>query len=80
MKIRKVTYEWGQELYLYMCPGCGYEHAFGKLTVSPSLLMNWNPDKICHSYIEGGNIQFLPDCSHHLKGLTVELPEYINLK
>ena len=46
-------------------------------TVSPSLLVNKDyPDKRCHSFIKGGKIQFLNDCFHHLKGQTVELPEY----
>ena len=76
--------------YLYMCPGCGYEHAFGLTTegghhkfnmnlecptVSPSLLHNFSPDRICHSFIESGKIQFLPDCWHSLAGQTIELPE-----
>jgi hypothetical protein len=29
----------------------------------------------CHSYITDGKIQFLSDCTHHLKGQTVELPD-----
>jgi len=76
--------------YLYNCPGCGYEHAFGlrseggnhefnmdlnNPTVSPSLLQNFSPDKKCHSYIKNGKIEFLSDCWHKLAGQTVELPE-----
>ena len=30
---------------------------------------------ICHSFVTDGKIQFLGDCTHHLKGQTVELPE-----
>jgi len=30
----------------------------------------------CHSFITDGNIQFLDDCTHKLKGQTVELPEW----
>lgn len=30
---------------------------------------------ICHSFITDGRIQFLADCTHELKGQTVELPE-----
>jgi hypothetical protein len=33
---------------------------------------------ICHSYVTGGKIQFLPDCTHALKGQTVELPDWVN--
>lgn len=76
--------------YLYMCPGCGYEHAFAlksdggyhdfnmdlnKPTISPSVLQNFNPNTICHAFIKDGFIQFLSDCHHKLAGQTVELPE-----
>jgi len=47
-------------------------------TVSPSLLvrMPWKDEmNICHSFVTGGNIQFLSDCTHQLAGQTVELPE-----
>ncbi len=48
-------------------------------TVSPSLLVNAgkkNPTAHqCHSFIKNGKIQFLSDCSHHLAGQTVELPD-----
>ena len=30
---------------------------------------------ICHSFITDGKIQFLGDCTHHLAGQTVDLPE-----
>ncbi len=29
----------------------------------------------CHSFVFDGNIQFMPDCTHPLAGVTVELPE-----
>lgn len=40
----------------------------------------WNQDinrlsRICHSFIRDGKIEFLNDCTHHLKGQTVDLPE-----
>jgi len=75
-----------------MCLGCGYEHAFAlrsvgghhdfnmdldNPTVSPSLLENNNPNRVCHSFIRDGKIQYLSDCHHHLAGQTVELPEII---
>lgn len=34
---------------------------------------------LCHSFIRNGMIQFLDDCSHELKGQTVELPEMHDL-
>lgn len=33
-------------------------------------------DTRCHSYVTGGNIQFLDDCTHELKGQTVELKTF----
>lgn len=30
---------------------------------------------ICHSYVTDGKIQFLDDCTHHLRGRTVPLPD-----
>lgn len=74
--------------YMYWCEGCGYEHAFalktegghhqfnGDLnnpTISPSLVQNFTPDRMCHSFINNGHIQYLGDCWHHLKNKTVEL-------
>lgn len=51
--------------------------------VSPSLLLWHNgypkeniPPYRCHSFIKAGKIQFLNDCTHELKGQTVELPEW----
>jgi hypothetical protein len=76
--------------YLYWCVGCGHEHAFalksqgghhtfnGDLinpTVSPSLVSNFSPGTMCHSFIRNGMIQYLNDCHHHLKGATIELPD-----
>jgi hypothetical protein len=57
-------------------------------TFSPSILVQWgkpqktaegerlpNIDMRCHSYVREGRIEFLSDCSHHLAGKTVDLPE-----
>jgi hypothetical protein len=32
----------------------------------------------CHSFVRSGQIQFLPDCTHHLSGQTVALPDLPN--
>lgn len=76
--------------YHYMCKGCGYDHCFAlkqdggnhefdmnldRPTVSPSLVQNFTPGKMCHSFIRDGFIQYLSDCTHHLAGQTIELPE-----
>lgn len=91
-KIRTVKYSEKRTQHLYNCPGCGYEHAFSlktegghhdsfngdrdSPTVSPSLVQNFQPGVMCHSFIESGKIRFLSDCTHHLKGQTVDLPDY----
>lgn len=58
-----------------------------KPTISPSFLTHggrYKPGKglpydtemfRCHSFIKDGMIQFLNDCTHHLKGKTVPLPD-----
>lgn len=30
----------------------------------------------CHSFVAGGRIQFLDDCTHALAGQTVDLPDF----
>ena len=31
---------------------------------------------VCHSYVTKGRILFLQDCTHHLAGQTVDLPDF----
>lgn len=31
---------------------------------------------VCHSYVRGGRIEYLGDCTHALKGQTVDLPPW----
>ncbi|SHE79852.1 hypothetical protein SAMN05444339_10294 [Loktanella atrilutea] len=31
---------------------------------------------VCHSFVAGGRIQFLGDCTHALAGQTVDLPDF----
>ena len=53
-----------------------------KPTFKPSVMVRANytsekrMDDICHSFVREGKIQFLNDCTHKLKGQTVDLPEY----
>jgi hypothetical protein len=76
-----------EKMYVFHCPGCGFGHAFKegvwqwnrdfeKPTITPSILAVTPPDKRCHSFITDGKIRFLPDCSHNLKGQTVDLPVF----
>ncbi len=57
-------------------------------TLSPSILVRCgsavdpnfvdeegDPPRICHSFVTGGLIQFLGDCTHKLAGQTVPLPD-----
>ena len=32
--------------------------------------------KVCHSFVTDGKIRYLNDCTHHLKGQTVELLDF----
>ncbi len=80
----------GEIGHLIVCPGCDELHTIDSRwqfngdcespTFSPSLLVRfpWGEDKemrVCHSFIEGGMIRFLSDCTHALAGQTVELQD-----
>ena len=54
-------------------------------TFNPSILVTYPgadadkpgaPPSRCHSFVHGGRIQFLTDCTHALAGQTVELPDW----
>lgn len=49
-----------------------------KPTFSPSVLVRWQRTgsipQICHSFVRDGQIEFLMDCTHELRGRTVPLP------
>ena len=52
-------------------------------TFSPSLKVWWDEgspavNKVCHSFITDGKIQFLHDSTHELAGQTVEIPDWEN--
>lgn len=34
------------------------------------------PDRVCHTFVTDGRIQFLGDCTHDLAGRTVDLPPF----
>ena len=50
-------------------------------TFNPSVLVRWNItgtarlDKVCHSFVRDGKIQFLADCTHSAAGKTLPLPD-----
>lgn len=76
---------------LFYCPGCKYYHSFTieraiqpvwtwngnmeKPTFSPSLLVNGSTEQRCHSFVVNGQIQYLSDCWHELRGQTVDMQE-----
>lgn len=33
-------------------------------------------DRICHSFVTDGKIEYLSDCTHKMAGQTVELPDW----
>lgn len=85
MKIRDM--EKGANRRAFFCPGCGCAHWFiapgswewngdyEKPTITPSILA-WGDSFRCHSFVTDGKIRFLDDCSHELKGQTIELPDF----
>lgn len=50
--------------------------ADGKFLLGPDGRIVGCKDTICHSFITNGQIQFLSDCTHELRGQTVPLPEF----
>lgn len=66
-------------------PRWGYNGNPEKPTFTPSVMVSYNgvdagkdgaPPAICHSFVTDGKIQFLSDCTHHLAGKTVEIPDW----
>ncbi|ASE96683.1 hypothetical protein CEQ23_22250 [Burkholderia cepacia] len=54
--------------------------SMAKPTFSPSVLVRYpcgesREERVCHSFVREGRIQYLNDCTHALAGQTVDLPE-----
>lgn len=79
------------ERYLIRCPACRSLHVldsrwkfngnFEGPTFQPSLRVQTKDQdgtliEHCHSYITDGNIEYLPDSLHELRGQTVPLPDF----
>lgn len=68
------------------CPGCGNHHYYSEgwtltgtkeiPTFTPSYVSH-DKGKVCHSFLTNGRWIYLSDCTHDLKGKTMELPEII---
>ena len=74
------------KLLLFECPACGFGHHVDptrwefngnleKPTCSPSFLVKGDEAHRCHFFMKDGYLQFLDDCTHHLKNQTVEMTE-----
>lgn len=60
-------------------PRWGYSGNPEAPTFTPSVLVSWTEreaSKVCHSFVTDGRIQYLGDCTHHLAGQTVDLPNW----
>lgn len=87
MRVLQPYTEEGREAgWLFWCPGCEEMHHFekgrwaksgtlDKPTFSPSLVVRAGTDRVCHSFVRDGNIQFLNDCHHELAGQTVAMKD-----
>ena len=67
-ELKESTYNAGR-------PHWEWNGSLDKPTFSPSLLVDAGQRFLCHSFIRDGRIEFLNDCTHELKGQTVDLPE-----
>ncbi len=76
----------GEDQFFFMCPGCGELNCISrhlwngnseKPSFSPSIRVTHGSEDlfVCHSFIRDGQIEFLTDCTHALRGQTVELPD-----
>lgn len=77
-----------KNLYSFYCPGCERIHQvnnkwkinISNLTISPSILVTspkGSDDRTrCHSYIKEGKIQYLGDCNHKFRGVTIPMIEF----
>jgi Family of unknown function (DUF6527) len=62
-------------------PHWGFNGDLDNPTLTPSVKSEYGgvrvetADRVCHSFVTNGRIQFLNDCTHALAGQTVDLPE-----
>ena len=60
-------------------PRWGWNASVDKPSFTPSVLVQYpwsDGDRVCHSFVTDGRIQFLDDCTHALAGQTVDLPDW----
>lgn len=82
-RLSRVLAKGNDDSFWFMCPGCEspvrikgwlWNGNAEQPTFSPSILTTMHGHR-CHSFIRDGKIEFLNDCTHELKGQTVDLPE-----
>lgn len=66
-------------------PGWTWNGDMDKPTFTPSMVVRVGPFpdsskyagqiRVCHSVVSDGKITYLHDCSHNMKGQTVEIPD-----
>ena len=87
--MKKQLHKLGEHYFYFFCPGCKSIHQVSDkiwtidekaVTIRASVLVTAPRPEIdprrCHSFITNGEIKFLNDCTHELKGQTVRLPEF----
>lgn len=62
-------------------PGWSFDGNFERPTFAPSMLArsligSHRRELRCHSFVRNGNIEYLGDCTHAMKGQTIPLPEF----
>ena len=50
-----------------------WNESYEKPTFSPSIAVNMSTERPCHSFVRDGKIQYLGDCTHDLRGQTVDM-------
>jgi len=83
MKVRRTL----DGLQIWWCDGCKTHHwadarwnfdgNVESPTFSPSFLVRNTPNQgdVCHSYVRDGQVQYLNDTTHALKGQTLPLKD-----
>jgi hypothetical protein len=60
-------------------PGWTFNGDVHKPTFTPSMLARVRlagVEHVCHNFVTDGRIQYLGDCTHALKGQTIDLPPF----
>lgn len=85
-----ILHKASDEIIMFHCPGCKCAHGISvapgrwtwngsedRPTFFPSILCSQgDPENRCHSFVNNGMIQFLADCHHELKNMTVPIPDW----